>query len=290
LTFWLSGDLRGAADTLRGAIALDDASVGQRSGLAGLPAVLVRFLLATVLGELGEFSQALSAGEEGLRIAENAGHSYSEVWARFGLGYACLRYGNVAQAIRVLESGLSLCRKMEIRVALPFIAASLSSAYVWSGRAAPAVPLLEEAIEVSTAIRLLGLRSLFITFLADAYLVLRRVSEAREHARQAVELARAHQQQGWEAWALKVLADAHAHVPGEVDQAEDAYQQASALAAQLGMRPLLAHCYFGLGKLHAKTGQRETGREHLAAATALYREMDMRLWLDQAEVETGAIA
>ena len=51
------------------------------------------------------------------------------------------------------------------------------------------------------------------------------------------------------------------------------------------MRPLVAHCHLGLGKLYARTGKREQAQEHLRTATAMYREMDMRFWLDQAEAE-----
>jgi hypothetical protein len=51
------------------------------------------------------------------------------------------------------------------------------------------------------------------------------------------------------------------------------------------MRPRVAHCHFGLGKLYRRTGKREQqAREHLATATTMYREMDMRFWLEQAEV------
>jgi hypothetical protein len=34
------------------------------------------------------------------------------------------------------------------------------------------------------------------------------------------------------------------------------------------------------------TGKREQAQEHLATATAMYREMDMRFWLEQAEAES----
>jgi tetratricopeptide (TPR) repeat protein len=179
---------------------------------------------------------------------------------------------------------------MEIRIALPLVAALLGSAYLWSGRAADAVPLLEEGVEALTAMRILGLRSCFITFLAEAYLVLGRVAEAREQAEQAVSLARAQQAGGWEAWGLKLLGDTHAHEPAEAEQAGDAYRQALALATELGMRPLIAHCHFGLGKLHAKTGLREKAREHLATVTTLYREMGMQFWLEQAEMEMRGLA
>ncbi len=47
---------------------------------------------------------------------------------------------------------------------------------------------------------------------------------------------------------------------------------------------LVAHCSAGPGKLDAWTGRREDARQHLATATAMYREIDVRLWLvEQAE-------
>ncbi len=49
------------------------------------------------------------------------------------------------------------------------------------------------------------------------------------------------------------------------------------------MRPLVAHCHLGLGKLYQRTGKRRQAREHLTNATTMYREMDMRFWLEQAE-------
>jgi hypothetical protein len=49
------------------------------------------------------------------------------------------------------------------------------------------------------------------------------------------------------------------------------------------MRPLVAHCHLGFGTLFQRTGKREQAGEHLATAITLYREMDMRFWLEQAE-------
>jgi hypothetical protein len=55
------------------------------------------------------------------------------------------------------------------------------------------------------------------------------------------------------------------------------------LASELGMRLLAAHCHVGLGKLYRRTGKRREAQEHLSTATTHYREMDMRIWLEQAE-------
>jgi len=57
------------------------------------------------------------------------------------------------------------------------------------------------------------------------------------------------------------------------------------VAAELGIRPLVAHCHLGLGKLYRRTGKRQEAQEHLTTAVTMYREMDMRFWLEQAEAE-----
>ena len=58
---------------------------------------------------------------------------------------------------------------------------------------------------------------------------------------------------------------------------------AIALADELSMRPLQAHCHHGLGTLYSKGAQREPARTELSAALALYRAMDMTFWLPQAQ-------
>jgi len=48
-----------------------------------------------------------------------------------------------------------------------------------------------------------------------------------------------------------------------------------ALAEPRGMRPRVAHCHLGLGKLYQRTGTREQAQEHLIIATTMYRAMGM---------------
>jgi tetratricopeptide (TPR) repeat protein len=111
-----------------------------------------------------------------------------------------------------------------------------------------------------------------------------RLEEARQHAAQAVDLARQYQQRGNQAWALWLLGESTARQASpEVEPAAGHYHQALALAEELGMRPLQAHCHRGLGTLYATTGQREQARATLSTAIELYRAMDMTFWLPQAE-------
>ncbi len=60
------------------------------------------------------------------------------------------------------------------------------------------------------------------------------------------------------------------------------------LAEELGMRPMLAHCHLGLAKLYARTGREQPAEGHLSTAATMYREMNMRFWLERAEAEMGA--
>jgi hypothetical protein len=55
------------------------------------------------------------------------------------------------------------------------------------------------------------------------------------------------------------------------------------------MRPLVAHCHLGLGKLYRRTDKREQAREHLATATTKYRGIGMTYWLEKAESEMAEL-
>ena len=52
------------------------------------------------------------------------------------------------------------------------------------------------------------------------------------------------------------------------------------------MRPLVAHCHFGLGAFYRRTPKPEQAQEHLTIATTMYREMGMAYWLEKAETES----
>src|SRR5262249_46318555 len=116
-------------------------------------------------------------------------------------------------------------------------------------------------------------------------------ADAREAVEEALELARRHGERGNEAEALRVLGECAASgAQPDLATARRSFEQALTLAADLEMRPLIAHCHLGLGKLYRRTGNREQAREHLTTATTMYREMDMRFYLEQAEAALHNLA
>jgi tetratricopeptide (TPR) repeat protein len=126
--------------------------------------------------------------------------------------------------------------------------------------------------------------------LGEAQMLAGRLEEAQALAEGALTLARAHQERGHEAYALRLLGDIAGRCdPPESESAVAYYRQALALAEELGMRPLLAHCYLGLETLYVKIGQGEQASAVLSATRALYRAMDMTFWLLQAEAALAQV-
>jgi len=217
-------------------------------------------------------------------------HPFTLVNAYFGRGTVFLLKGNPEEAIRVFERGVTVCQVWEVRVWFPPLASGLGAAYARSGRSAEAIPLLEQAVEEATSRGVTWSQSFSLAALGEAYLLAGRIGEAMQRARGALDLAVRYAERGNRAWIMRLLADiASRSDPPDLETAEGHYRQALALATELGMRPLVAHCHFGLGRLNRRTGKDHDAHEHLGTATAMYREMDMEFWRTQAEAELGLL-
>jgi tetratricopeptide (TPR) repeat protein len=170
------------------------------------------------------------------------------------------------------------------------VATALGAAYTLAGRIADAVPLLTQAMEQTMAMEIAAEQALCRLSLGEAQVLAGHLEEAHALAEQALAHTRAHQERSNQAYALRLLGNIAAQrEPLEVESAAAYYRQALALAEELGMRPLLAHCHRGLGTLYAATGQPEQARIALSAAIELYRAMEMTFWLPQAEAALAQV-
>jgi tetratricopeptide (TPR) repeat protein len=285
------GQYRRGAEILRGNVQSLQASLLHESfGTAGFHSVFARAWLVSCLAELGEFAEAVARGDEAVQIAEANDEPFSLIQAYLGVGGLHLRTGDLDRGIPRLERALDLCRVAHIRVLIPRVAASLGYMYTVSGRIAEALPVLEKAVEQAFAMPVIFMHATALAWLGEAYLRAGRLDEAMNRAQSALEHARRHDERGNEAWTLRLIADiVGSHEPIEVEKADDLYRQAIVLAEELGMRPLLAHCRLGLARLSARTGKAQEGKERLATATALFRELEMRFWLEKTEAEQAQI-
>jgi uncharacterized protein HemY len=129
-----------------------------------------------------------------------------------------------------------------------------------------------------------------LVWTGDTASVVAPTAPAPVQAQRGLAHTRHHKMRGAEARALWLLSEiARHHDPPDVAQAEAHYQQSLALAEDLGMRPLQAHCHLGLGTLYAKTGQWAQARAALSTAIDLYRAMAMLFWLPQVEVALAQV-
>jgi tetratricopeptide (TPR) repeat protein len=127
-------------------------------------------------------------------------------------------------------------------------------------------------------------QSLRTIWLSEAYLLAGREADARVSAQRALGLARQHKERGHEAYTLRLLGEIAAREdPLDIAKAENHYRQALALAEELGMRPLIARCHVGLGRLYGCAGERQKAEEHLTTGVSMMREMQMGVWLEKAE-------
>jgi tetratricopeptide (TPR) repeat protein len=291
MIFYAQGRYRQAIACLKkNVVALEGPLRYETLGQTGLPAVVSRAVLAWCAAELGAFAEGMGIGEDGVRIAEEAGQSFSLAQAYLGMGFLFLRKGDLSQAIPVLDRGLGLCQTYNISAVLPRIAAALGAAYTLSERFGDAIPLLEQAVERGASMRFMADYALHLAWLSEGYVLTGRLEDAHALAGRARDLSGVHREQGHKAWVLWLLGEIAAHwEPPQAAQAEAHYQQALALAEELGMRPLQAHCHRGIGTLCSQTGRAALARTALSSAIELYRAMDMTFWLPAAEAALAQV-
>jgi tetratricopeptide (TPR) repeat protein len=268
----------------RNLVPLDNPVVRERFGAAGLPLANSRTQLALALAERGEFVEAIARCTEAIHIAEAVGHPFSVTVMYRGMGHLHLTRGDLHQAILTLEHALEVCQGVDSPPLFHTVSSTLGYAYALSGRSAEAISLLEKGAERPVILH--EGQSLRTIWLSEAYLLAGRQADARAAAERVLGLARQHKERGYEAYTLRLLGEIAAREdPVDIGKAENHYRQALALAEELGMRPLIAHCHVGLEKLYRRSGNLPLAKEHLHKGVALMRQMEMGLWLERAEAE-----
>jgi tetratricopeptide (TPR) repeat protein len=203
------------------------------------------------------------------------------MWASYGIGLLSVRQGDLRTALPLLERAIGICHEADLLPWFSPIASSLGEAYILEGRIADAMSLLMQAM-AGIAATVVGFQTLCRLSIVQARMLASCLEEAHALAERTLAFTREHQERGHEAYALQLLGDIAAHrETTNAEEAEVHYGQALALAEELGMRPLQAHCHRGLGTLYAVMGQREQARTELSTAIALYQSMEMTFWLPQ---------
>jgi class 3 adenylate cyclase/tetratricopeptide (TPR) repeat protein len=258
-----STDYQEAERFLRKAVPSFTGALGrERFGLAGYPAAMSRWLLASSLAERGEFDEALMYAKEALRVAEEVDHPYSLILASWGLALVYTLKGDFSHAGAHLERALALCREWSVAALLPVTAGFLAYVQLLSGRDADGLSSLQQAKKDLESSGLELYHSRLSLWLGEALMHAGRLEDAFAQAERVLALTRERGEHGLTAWALFLLGEiASRRDPAETQAAEARYLEALALAEKDGLRPLAARCHDGLGKLYQRAGEHEQARE-----------------------------
>jgi class 3 adenylate cyclase/tetratricopeptide (TPR) repeat protein len=281
------GDFQRSAAMLRRNVTVLEGELRfQRFGMTGYPAGLSRALLLLCLAELGDFDEATAVADEAVRLAEEINQPFTLALTYSGAGFFYLHMGKRAASIRALTRAVELCGTWNFTMHLLTANARLGYALVLADDVLAGLPLLEQAVEKTAALGGSYEQASFSSWLSDAYLRLNRTEDAITSATHAHALATGSKQKGKLAHSLRMLGAAHAACNGDpFDRAESLYAEAFALAGQLGMRPLQAHCQLGLGQLRLHQGRSEDARQLALEAFSTYSTLGMQHWLQAAPGE-----
>jgi tetratricopeptide (TPR) repeat protein len=226
----------------------------------------------------------MQAAMQAVQIAKTAGLLFLRVFAEGLPGRVLLRRGQIDKALSFLERGVELARGADFPNALLNSAGDLGHAYNLAQQTPDAISVLQHAWALAEAGGFLYYGLSCLMHLADAYSLIGDRTKAVATIDRALAMSRDAGYRAREAWALYIRGNIVGRGPqADGVEARQAYAETLPLATELGMRPLIAHCYFGLGMLDLQVNKEEQPCEHLTAAIAMYREMDVSFWLAKAE-------
>ena len=275
----------GIVDTLTGPLAHD------HLGVPVLPSVFARSHLVEALVETGQFTASRRYADEALALGQSTNHPDTVLWAYHGAGIHHLARGEVAAATEAFQHAYSVCREHDMPVYRPRVSSELGVAWALGGRAVEALPMVQQAAEEAAGRGQTLSYSQVLLLLAQVYLLADRVAEAAEAATRALTHVRRQGERGHTAHALWVLGEITARQGrAHAARAEEYYEEAGALADELGMQPLRARCRWSLARLFGETGRPDRARPELQAACAGFRELGMTADLARAESELTALS
>jgi class 3 adenylate cyclase/tetratricopeptide (TPR) repeat protein len=290
-THYHRGEYQRTIERTTGNLAAIPADAVQEHFGASMPvSIFDRCQLIRSLAELGQFADAAKYAAEAFQLAEPTQRSFAIGFVHQSEATIYLLQGHWRKALPSIERAMALFRAGNIGIQLPIVIAQAGWALAELGEAADALGRLRESEQIVerevASENNAGLMNYF-KYLGRAHLALGQLNQARRLANHVI--GSWPNRHGHVVHFLRLLGDVASHPDRfDAETGEAHYRKALALAEPLSMRPLVAHCHLGLGKLYQRTGKREQAHEQLTTATTLYREMDMRFWLEQADAETSS--
>jgi class 3 adenylate cyclase/tetratricopeptide (TPR) repeat protein len=245
-----------------------------RFGMSAMPVVVCRTWLTLCYVELGDFARATEHASIAIDLVADTEHPLSTAFACWGQGHLYMYQGNYGQAVEAFEKGLSVCQRWSLRFWVARLASALGVARALTGGTEAGLALLEQALDEAQSKHFAVDAPRLFERLAMTHLIAGNLATAENKAKHALSLAIKSNATGHQAWALRLLGEiALATEPLNVNGVEANFSRALELASTLGMRPLAAHCYEGMSRLHTKRDQPLQAEEALTQARSIWSSL-----------------
>ncbi len=269
------------------ALGMDDRLLDDFLILRALPESSVRSQLAVTLAEVGDFDEAEAQAAEALRRSTASEQPDPVMWSHWGTGMVLLLRGNAGEAAGIFNHLLNLCRAHDLDAYISRVTAALGCAKARSGQVADGLQLLREAVSLDRSAEPRTTHAFALAALAEASLLAGYGEKALSHVTESLRQTEKYRERGEEAYARWLLATIMSVIGEDFEAARNAFQDAASLAAELGLKPLLAHCYLGLGDLDERCGG--TRSSHRERGLMLLETLRMRQWIDLSPLRPAAL-
>jgi class 3 adenylate cyclase len=260
----------------------------ERFGLSGLPYSGACAYDAWATLELGDGAEALELLERGARVADAAGHLYSQmvigVYRAFILGYL----GHADEARVIGEATVATCRERRFAGQTMMALMATGMALGQLGRPADGARLIEECIALQKAAGAHSDRGMMLYLLTQLQIDSGRLDEAARTAQEARTYVQRNREESYAAW-LAWVRGRLARARGDRKAARAEWDAALAEAERLHLALLAAHCRLALGLLERDAGDSAAARRTLGAAAAAFRTIGAARWAAEAEAALGAV-
>jgi class 3 adenylate cyclase/tetratricopeptide (TPR) repeat protein len=241
---------------------------------------------ARALAIFGGFADALPAAREAVALADELGHAPGRVWTRAILADVCLMRGDFTEAASTAAAGLEISQgdlfDWVFAHLLYLARTELARGDLRGGTERRATTMRQrDSLEPFAKFW-----TKYGTLTAGAWLAAGDVAAAEAEIDRALPFTELRNARCYLPTLFRLRSEVLVRrESSDFTGAATSLERGLELAMELGLRPEIAHCHFGLGRLYRRTGKRERAQEHLTTATTMYREIDMPFWLEKAEAE-----
>lgn len=247
-------------------------------GLPVLPAAFSRSSMAICLAVVGEFAKAEACAAEAVRRADAVGQPDSIMWAYWSIGSVALNKGDCGAAVLVFDRLLDVCTTHDLDAYASRIMAGLGRTMARLGQVREGLALVEKAVALDEIAEPQLTRSLTLIAFAEVLLLAGELDRAHATVTDLLQRTRRFGERGAEAHACWIGATIYSIQDKDLATAMELIDNATTIAAELELLPLLAHCHLTRANLCQRQGLQAEADACRERGDKLIEELGMKPW------------